>query len=110
MSTVGTGPPAREDTTPALPRQRSHQRMSRGDGTTDPPGSLSPLIPELREGDRHALESLWRHFFQPLVRLARRRLRPGRCRAADAEDVALEAFLEFCDRLARPDADRLFPD
>jgi DNA-directed RNA polymerase specialized sigma24 family protein len=74
-----------------------------------PPGSVSRLIPGLKEGDRQAMQRLWECFFQPLVRLARRRLHPGRCRADGAEDVALDAFLEFCDHLARPDADQRFP-
>ena len=78
-------------------------------GGEAPPGSVSRLIPDLKEGDRQAMQRLWECYFQPLVRLARRRLHPGRCRAAGAEDVALEAFLEFCDRLARPDAERKFP-
>jgi RNA polymerase sigma factor (sigma-70 family) len=74
-----------------------------------PPGSVSRLIPDLKEGDRPAMQRLWELYFQPLVRLARRRLHPARCRVADAEDVALDAFLEFCEHLARPDADRRFP-
>ena len=73
------------------------------------PGSVSRLISGLKEGDRQAMQRLWECYFQPLVRLARSRLHHGRCRVASAEDVALEAFLEFCDRLARPDADRKFP-
>jgi RNA polymerase sigma factor (sigma-70 family) len=73
------------------------------------PGSVSRLIPDLQKGDRQAMQGLWERYFQPLVRTARGRLHPGRCRAAGAEDVALEAFLEFCDRLARPDAGQRFP-
>jgi DNA-directed RNA polymerase specialized sigma24 family protein len=73
------------------------------------PGSVSRLIPDLKDGDRQAMQRLWECYFQPLVRLARGRLHPGRCRGATAEDVALDAFLEFCDRVARPDADRKFP-
>jgi DNA-directed RNA polymerase specialized sigma24 family protein len=48
-------------------------------------------------------------YFRPLVGVARGRVHPARCREAGPEDIALEAFLEFCDRLARPDADRRFP-
>jgi RNA polymerase sigma factor (sigma-70 family) len=73
------------------------------------PGSVSRLIPGLKDGDRRAMQALWERYFRPLVRVARARLRSDRCRAAGAEDVALEAFLEFCDHLARPDADRRFP-
>ena len=50
-----------------------------------PPGSVSRLIPDLRKGDRQAMQGLWEHYFQPLVRAARGRLHPGRCRAAVAE-------------------------
>jgi DNA-directed RNA polymerase specialized sigma24 family protein len=73
------------------------------------PGSVSRLIPGLKEGDRRAVQELWQRYFQPLVRVARRRIHPARCREAGPEDVALEAFLEFCDRLAGPDTDRRFP-
>jgi RNA polymerase sigma factor (sigma-70 family) len=72
-------------------------------------GSLSRLIPDLKAGDRQAMQRLWEVYFQSLVRLARSRLPAARQRAAGAEDVALDAFLEFCDCLARPDADRRFP-
>lgn len=73
------------------------------------PGSFSRLIPGLREGDHSAMQELWQRTFQPLVRVARSRAHPGRCRAVDAEDIALEAFLEFCGRLSRPDSEARFP-
>ncbi len=73
------------------------------------PGSVSRLIPALGEGDRDAMRGLWERYFQPLVAVARRRVSSSAWRAAGPEDIALEAFLEFCDRLTRPDADRLFP-
>ena len=72
------------------------------------PGSVSRLIPDLLEGDRQAMQKLWERYFQPLVRLARSRSRPAR-RIAGSEDIALEAFLEFCACLARPDAGQRFP-
>jgi len=78
-------------------------------GDDNPPGSLSRLIPGLKEGDRRAMQQLWERYFQPLVRVARGRVHPTRCREGGPEDIALEAFLEFCDRLARPDADQRFP-
>jgi DNA-directed RNA polymerase specialized sigma24 family protein len=68
------------------------------------------LIPGLLRGDRQAVTSLWERYYRPLVRLAEERLRNARCRAADAEDVAAEAFLSFCRQLARPDAAERFPD
>jgi len=71
-------------------------------------GSVSRLIPDLLEGDRQAMQKLWERYFQPLVRLARSRSRRAR-RIAGSEDIALEAFLEFCACLARPDAGQRFP-
>jgi RNA polymerase sigma factor (sigma-70 family) len=71
-------------------------------------GSVSQLIPELLEGDRRAMQTLWERYFQPLVRLARDRNRAAR-RVAGSEDIALEAFLEFCDCLERPGAADRFP-
>jgi DNA-directed RNA polymerase specialized sigma24 family protein len=73
------------------------------------PGSISRRIPPLGAGDRLAMQQLWERDFQPLVLLARGRMHPGRCRAAGPEDVALEAFLELCDQLARPGAAESFP-
>lgn len=70
-------------------------------------GSVSRLIPELMDGDRQAMQKLWQRYFQPLVQLARSRSKPGRL--AGSEDIALEAFLEFCKCLARPDAGQRFP-
>jgi RNA polymerase sigma factor (sigma-70 family) len=78
------------------------------DPTPGAPGSVSRLIPDLRDGDRRAMQQLWERYFQPLVRLARSRMRCTRG-PAGSEDIALEAFLEFCDALARPDAGRRFP-
>jgi DNA-directed RNA polymerase specialized sigma24 family protein len=72
------------------------------------PGSVSRLIPELMDGDRRAMQQLWERYFQPLVRLARSRMRSA-SPVVGSEDIALEAFLEFCDCLARPDAARRFP-
>jgi DNA-directed RNA polymerase specialized sigma24 family protein len=85
--------------------------MTRDDPTSraGAPGSVSGLIPGLKDGDRRAMQALWERYFRPLVRVARARLLPDRCRAAGAEDVALDALLEFCDHLARPDADHRFP-
>jgi RNA polymerase sigma factor (sigma-70 family) len=71
-------------------------------------GSVSRLIPGLLEGDRQAMQRLWERYFQPLVRLARTRSKPA-CRIAGPEDVALDAFLEFCDCLAQPNATERFP-
>jgi DNA-directed RNA polymerase specialized sigma24 family protein len=77
-------------------------------GPTDR-GSVSRLIPALKEGDRAAVQALWERFFEPLVRVAAGRV-PGRLRRqAGPEDIAVEAFLDFCACLARPDAGQRFP-
>jgi DNA-directed RNA polymerase specialized sigma24 family protein len=78
-------------------------------GQAPPPGSVSQLIPGLKEGRRQAMQKLWERYFQPMVRVARGRMHSARCRPAGSEDIALEAFLEFCDHLARPDSGRRFP-
>jgi DNA-directed RNA polymerase specialized sigma24 family protein len=77
--------------------------------TRTDPGSLSCQIPGLKQGNRVAVESLWRHFFEPLVRVACGRVNPGLRRGADHEDVAVEAFLGFCSQLARPGVEQRFP-
>jgi DNA-directed RNA polymerase specialized sigma24 family protein len=74
------------------------------------PGSITNLIPGLKERDRAAIQKLWEHFFQHLVRVAHSRLHNARCRDRGAEDIALEAFLSFCNQLARPDVNERFPD
>ncbi|MFO0879806.1 MAG: ECF-type sigma factor [Gemmataceae bacterium] len=77
------------------------------------PGSVSRLIEDLKGGSeqtrREAISELWRRFYDALVRVAEARLDGSLCRPAGAEDVALEAILEFCEALARPGADRDFP-
>jgi DNA-directed RNA polymerase specialized sigma24 family protein len=71
------------------------------------PGSVSRWIPELRRGDRQAIQRLWERYFDGMVRVARGRLR-GAPRLQDAEhDVAVEAFLGFCARIAQ---EGRFPD
>ncbi len=72
-------------------------------------GSISRLIPDLRQGDRPAIRTLWEHFFRPLAAVARRRMGPSRRRELGSEDLALEAFLDVCDCLARPDSADRFP-
>jgi DNA-directed RNA polymerase specialized sigma24 family protein len=76
----------------------------------DVPGSVSRWMALLGEGDCTAVQRLWERYFQPLVQVARGRLRGAPLRAAGAEDVALEAFLSLCECLARPDAAERFPE
>lgn len=71
------------------------------------PGSVSHWIPGLRCGDRQAIGRLWERYFDDMVRVARGRLR-GVPALQDAEhDVAIEAFLSFCARVAQ---EGVFPD
>jgi DNA-directed RNA polymerase specialized sigma24 family protein len=83
--------------------------MPADDHTPPERGSVSRLIPALKEGDCAAVQALWERFFEPLVRVAAGRV-PGRLRRqAGPEDIAVEAFLDFCASLARPDAGQRFP-
>jgi RNA polymerase sigma factor (sigma-70 family) len=43
-----------------------------------------------------AAQRLWEHYFERLVRLARKKLGPGKRRMSDEEDVVLSAFDSFC--------------
>jgi RNA polymerase sigma factor (sigma-70 family) len=71
------------------------------------PGSVSRWISGLRHGDRQAMGRLWERYFDDMVRVARGRLR-GAPALQDAEhDVAMEAFLSFCARIAQ---EGRFPD
>lgn len=58
--------------------------------------SVTAWLDGLRAGDRDAADRLWGRFFSRLVRLARTRLIDDARRAADEEDVALEAMFSFC--------------
>jgi len=79
------------------------------DSTRSDLGSVSRLIPVLKEGNQAAVEALWRCFFERLVRVAGERINPRLQRAVGPEDVAVDAFLDFCSRLARPDVEQRFP-
>jgi DNA-directed RNA polymerase specialized sigma24 family protein len=61
-----------------------------------PDGSVTHQISKLKAGDHTAAVLLWRRYFQRLVVVARRRLPAAVRRAADEEDVALNAFARFC--------------
>lgn len=79
------------------------------DGNSTAQGSVSQLLGGLRGGDHEAVRRLWQRYFPPLVRLARGRLAAGGGRAADAEDVALDAFFALCRQVADPAAAGRFP-
>ncbi len=50
----------------------------------------------LAKGDEAAVEQVWQHYYEKLVRVAKGKLALGQRRAADEEDVALSAFHSFC--------------
>jgi DNA-directed RNA polymerase specialized sigma24 family protein len=58
--------------------------------------SISLWILGAKEGDSQAVRRLWHCYFDRLVRLARQKLADAPRRAADEEDVALNAFASFC--------------
>ncbi len=58
--------------------------------------SITHWIHEIKEGESAAANALWEHYFEKLVRLARRKLDGMPRRIADEEDVALSAFDSFC--------------
>ena len=59
-------------------------------------GSVTRMIPALQRGEQQAVQVLWEHYFEPMVRVAEARLRGGSCRESGAEDIAVDAFLRFC--------------
>ncbi len=58
--------------------------------------SVTVWLHQLKAGDPAAAQLLWERYFLRLVSRARRALRGASRRAADEEDVALEAFDSFC--------------
>ena len=58
--------------------------------------SVTQWIDRLKAGDPEAAQKLWERYFRRLVGLARKKLRAAPRRAADEEDVALDAFDSFC--------------
>jgi DNA-directed RNA polymerase specialized sigma24 family protein len=64
-------------------------------------GSVTSQIDKLKAGDPRAARLLWQRYFHRMVGLARRRLAGRARRAADEEDVALDAFATFCHHAER---------
>jgi DNA-directed RNA polymerase specialized sigma24 family protein len=58
--------------------------------------SVTLWLNQLKSGDRAAVGPLWERYFRLLVHCARSRLASHFRRAADEEDVALSAFVSFC--------------
>jgi RNA polymerase sigma factor (sigma-70 family) len=52
------------------------------------------------EGGEEAAQRLWERYFERLIRLARKKLGPGKRRMSDEEDVVLSAFHSFFRRAA----------
>ncbi len=67
---------------------------------------FAALLDRVRAGDEQATATLWERYFQPLVRVASKRLPPNLKRTGDEEDIALSAFHSF---IAGVRLDR-FPD
>lgn len=58
--------------------------------------SFHEWIEGLKQGDKSATDKLWSEYVQRLVELARQKLGSSPRRAADEEDVAVQAFTGFC--------------
>jgi RNA polymerase sigma factor (sigma-70 family) len=65
--------------------------------STDDPGSITRWIEGLKAGQPAAADAPWRHYYERVVAVARRRLQsdPGSA-IEDAEDVALSAVYGHC--------------
>jgi DNA-directed RNA polymerase specialized sigma24 family protein len=61
-----------------------------------PSSSIRMWIESLKQGDKSAADKLWSEYVQRLVDLAKLKLGSGPRRAADEEDVAVQAFMSFC--------------
>ncbi len=59
-------------------------------------GSVTFWIDQLKGGAHEAAQPLWERYFSKLVLRARQKLAAAPRRAADEEDVALNAFASFC--------------
>jgi DNA-directed RNA polymerase specialized sigma24 family protein len=59
-------------------------------------GSVTRWIHQAKVGDEVAAQRLWERYYCRLIRLALKKLRGSRRRAADEEDVVLSAFDSFC--------------
>ena len=75
----------------STPARHEGRPMSSGE-------SVTQWIDRLKGGDRACIERLWERYFEKLVRQTRRWLRHTPRQAADAEDIALNAFDSVCRR------------
>jgi len=58
----------------------------------DTGAAVTAWLRRLNDGDAAGVQPLWEHYFERLVRLARKKLAGVPRRIADEEDVALSAF------------------
>jgi DNA-directed RNA polymerase specialized sigma24 family protein len=70
-------------------------------------GSVTSLIPGLRQGDRQAIGRLWERYYHDMVRVAWGKLYDVPALRDADHDVAIEAFLSFCARIGQ---DGQFPN
>jgi DNA-directed RNA polymerase specialized sigma24 family protein len=70
--------------------------------------SVTIWIQQLKDGERDAVEKLWKDYFPRLVRQTQRWLRRTPTQAVDADDVALSAFDSFCRRAEQGRFPKLF--
>ena len=63
-------------------------------------GDVTKWLDGLTRRDEAAAQALWQHYFEKLLRLARRRLEGLPRREADEEDVVLSAMHSFCQGVA----------
>lgn len=68
---------------------------SGGDPSSDPDGSITVLLGQLKNCPPHVLEEIWRRFFPRMTGLARRTLVSLPKCHSDAVDVAQSAFISF---------------
>lgn len=57
---------------------------------------LTIWLEQWKAGDSDAAQKIWEHYFQEVVKLARKKMQGLPRRAADEEDVAQNAFLSLC--------------
>jgi RNA polymerase sigma factor (sigma-70 family) len=75
---------------------------------SDEDGSVTRWIHELKAGQSHAADALWRRYYERVLAVARRRLHAAAFAPVDdAEDVALSAFHGLCAGAAQGRFERL---
>ena len=58
--------------------------------------SLTQWLDRFKAGDEQAVKQIWNSCFNRMVKLAKNKLRNGKLRVADEEDMAISAFKSFC--------------